>query len=295
MMNNIWQTIIKEVELRIEAEPSLKDYLNNLILSKSDIKDAVDDILFFKHNDPACKYLSTPLLFYKGYQAVSAYRAANILWNDNRHTMALFIQNRSSEVFGVDIHPAASIDGSVMIDHATGVVIGETAVIKKNVSMLSAWPQIEMKSISEKLLMPLLNFIVFTTFPTIYAKKSNMPSLGLAHGACILFNKKIYEDISGHQLVKDSLFEDTELAKKWRSNNQISASISSNKTELIYLSAVSGIMHKILEFLLACFATSIAIAKVDPPETPVIIPSFDASSLAQNIPSSPETGIFWSK
>ena len=48
---------------------------------------------------------------------------------------ALFIQNRSSEVFGVDIHPAASIDGSVMIDHATGVVVGETAVIKKNVSI----------------------------------------------------------------------------------------------------------------------------------------------------------------
>ena len=171
-MNNIWQTIIKEVELRIEAEPSLKDYLGNLILSKSDIKEAVaailasklhndalaskdiqriisecfnkakdldqklvDDILFFKNNDPACKYLSTPLLFYKGYQGVSAYRAANILWNDNRHTMAMFIQNRSSEVFGVDIHPAASFDGSVMIDHATGVVIGETAVIKKNVSI----------------------------------------------------------------------------------------------------------------------------------------------------------------
>ena len=98
--------------------------------------------------------------------------------------------------------------------------------INNNVSMLSAWPQIEMKSISEKLLMPLLNFIVFTTFPTIYAKKSNMPSLGLAHGACILFNKKIYEDISGHELVKDSLFEDTELAKKWRSNNQVSACIN---------------------------------------------------------------------
>ena len=95
----------------------------------------VDDILFFKNNDPACKYLSTPLLFYKGYQGVSAYRAANILWNDNRHTMAMFIQNRSSEVFGVDIHPSASIDGSIMIDHATGVVIGETAVIKKNVSI----------------------------------------------------------------------------------------------------------------------------------------------------------------
>ena len=172
MIDNIWEKIIKEVELRINAEPSLKDYLGNLILSKSDIKEAVaailasklhndalaskdiqriisecfnkakdidqklvDDILFFKNNDPACKYLSTPLLFYKGYQGVSAYRAANILWNDNRHTMAMFIQNRSSEVFGVDIHPAASIDGSVMIDHATGVVIGETAVIKKNVSI----------------------------------------------------------------------------------------------------------------------------------------------------------------
>jgi len=98
--------------------------------------------------------------------------------------------------------------------------------IDNNVSMLSAWPQIEMKSISEKLLMPLLNFIVFTTFPAIYAKKSNMPSLGLAHGACILFNKKIYEDISGHELVKDSLFEDTDLAKKWRSNNQVSACIN---------------------------------------------------------------------
>ena len=170
MIENIWEKIIKEVELRINAEPSLKDYLSNLILSKPDIKEAVgailasklhndalsskdiqriisecfsktddldqklvDDILFFKDNDPACKYLSTPLLFYKGYQGVSAYRAANILWNDN--TMALFIQNRSSEVFGVDIHPAASIDGSVMIDHATGVVIGETAVIKKNVSI----------------------------------------------------------------------------------------------------------------------------------------------------------------
>lgn len=172
MIKDFWETIKKEVKLRIDAEPTLKDYLENLVLSKPNIKEAVaailasklkndalsskniqliisecfnktkgvdqkmiDDILFFKDNDPACKYLSTPLLFYKGFQGVSAYRSANILWNDHRHTMALFMQNRSSEVFGVDIHPAASIDGSVMIDHATGVVIGETAVIKKNVSI----------------------------------------------------------------------------------------------------------------------------------------------------------------
>ena len=101
--------------------------------------------------------------------------------------------------------------------------------------------------------MPLLNFIVFTTFPTIYAKKSNMPSLGLAHGACILFNKKIYEDISGHELVKDSLFEDTELAKKWRSNNQVSACINGLniiKVECIQVSRIFGWVLKKIHTLL---------------------------------------------
>ena len=73
--------------------------------------------------------------FYKGFQGLAAYRSSNILWNNDRHTMALYIQNRSSEVFGVDIHPAAFIDSSVMIDHATGVVIGETAKINKGVSI----------------------------------------------------------------------------------------------------------------------------------------------------------------
>ena len=172
MNNNIWSDIQKEVLLRIDAEPSLKDYLESLILSKDNIIEAtaailasklhndalssidlyhiilssfnekksvedslIDDILFFRENDPACKYLSTPLLFYKGFQGLAAYRSSNILWNNDRHTMALYIQNRSSEVFGVDIHPAATIDSSVMIDHATGVVIGETSKINKGVSI----------------------------------------------------------------------------------------------------------------------------------------------------------------
>jgi serine O-acetyltransferase len=172
MNSIIWNDIKKEIALRIDAEPSLKDYLESLILSKENIIEAtaailgsklnndalssidlyqiilaafneddviqeslINDILFFRENDPACKYLSTPLLFYKGFQGLAAYRASNILWNDDRHTMALYIQNRSSEVFGVDIHPAATIDSPVMIDHATGVVIWETAKIKKNVSI----------------------------------------------------------------------------------------------------------------------------------------------------------------
>ena len=114
--------------------------LYHIILSSYDEDEIIqnsltNDIIFFRENDPACKYLSTPLLFYKGFQGLAAYRSSNILWNGERHTMALFIQNRSSEVFGVDIHPAATIDSPVMIDHATGVVIGETAKIKKNVSI----------------------------------------------------------------------------------------------------------------------------------------------------------------
>ena len=172
MKNNIFPKIKDEIKLRINAEPSLEPYLNNLILSQNSLidsvasvlasklnsdalssnkikefildvyhkcdhieEDLINDIIFFKDHDPACKYFSTPILFYKGFQGLATYRAANCLWNDDRHTMALFFQNRASEVFGVDIHPAADIKGGVMIDHATGVVIGETSKIDKNVSI----------------------------------------------------------------------------------------------------------------------------------------------------------------
>ena len=169
---NIWDEIQNEVKLRIEAEPSLEPYLNQLILSQDNLinsvaavlasklnsdalssdkikefildvyhkcdhieEDLINDIVFFKDHDPACKYFSTPILFYKGFQGLATYRAAHCLWNNDRHTMALFFQNRASEVFGVDIHPAAEIKGGVMIDHATGVVIGETSKIDENVSI----------------------------------------------------------------------------------------------------------------------------------------------------------------
>ena len=171
-MDKVWEDIKKEVNLRIEAEPSLSPYLDLLILSQdslissiasvlasklnsdalssSNIKEFIleaymscedienslrEDLIYFVKNDPACKYYSTPILFYKGYQGLATYRAANCLWKNDRHTMALFLQNRASEVFGVDIHPAAQIKGGVMIDHATGVVIGETSQIDENVSI----------------------------------------------------------------------------------------------------------------------------------------------------------------
>ena len=171
-MDKVWEDIKKEVNLRIEADPYLSSYLDLLILSQDslissiasvlasklnsdalssrnikefileaymsceDIENSLrEDLIYFVKNDPACKYYSTPILFYKGYQGLATYRAANCLWKNDRHTMALFLQNRASEVFGVDIHPAAQIKGGVMIDHATGVVIGETSQIDENVSI----------------------------------------------------------------------------------------------------------------------------------------------------------------
>jgi serine O-acetyltransferase len=77
-----------------------------------------------------------PFLFFKGYHALQSYRAAHWLWQQGRECLALFLQNRISQVFDVDIHPGARIGRGVMIDHATGVVIGETVVLEDNVSML---------------------------------------------------------------------------------------------------------------------------------------------------------------
>jgi serine O-acetyltransferase len=86
--------------------------------------------------DPACDAYSTPLLYFKGFHAIQCYRITHWLWQQGRKTLAHFLQNRISEVMGADIHPAARIGESVMLDHGTGVVVGETAVIGNNVSML---------------------------------------------------------------------------------------------------------------------------------------------------------------
>lgn len=94
------------------------------------------DIVAVFDRDPACHRYIQPLLYFKGYQAVQAHRVANWLWRQGRKDMAYFVQMRGSEVFGVDIHPAAKIGQGLMIDHAHSIVIGETAVVGDNVSML---------------------------------------------------------------------------------------------------------------------------------------------------------------
>ncbi len=94
------------------------------------------DLSAIYERDPACHRLLQPILYFKGYQAVQAYRVAHYLWRTGQRDLAFFMQMRVSEIFGVDIHPGARIGKGIMIDHAHSIVIGETAVVGDNVSML---------------------------------------------------------------------------------------------------------------------------------------------------------------
>eukprot|EP00884_Botryococcus_braunii_P011060 jgi/Botrbrau1/19956/Bobra.0059s0072.1 len=113
-------TLIKEV---YTAEPGLLDA-------------CAADMQAVKERDPACKTSAHCFLNFKGFQAIQAYRVSHWLWLHGRKALALTLQSRVSEVFQVDIHPAATLGWAFMMDHATGVVIGETATVGHNVSIL---------------------------------------------------------------------------------------------------------------------------------------------------------------
>jgi chlorobactene glucosyltransferase len=91
---------------------------------------------------------------------------------------------------------------------------------ERRVSMLSAWPALEMESFWEKMLMPMLNFVVFTLFPAPLSFRREDPSLGLAHGACILAERDIYFKVGGHTAVRGEIFEDQRLARLWREKGE---------------------------------------------------------------------------
>lgn len=170
---SLWQAIRDEVKLRADFEPimstffhatvlnhdSIEASLSFLLASKLDspvvssmaireifeeayreepaiIRAAEIDIKATRDRDPACNSYSTPLLFYKGFQALQSYRVAHWLWSNERHSLSFYLQNQMSTIFGVDIHPAAKIGCGIMLDHATGIVIGETAVVEDDVTML---------------------------------------------------------------------------------------------------------------------------------------------------------------
>jgi serine O-acetyltransferase len=94
------------------------------------------DLRAVRERDPAAPDLATALLYFKGFQALQAHRVAHRLWVQHRRSLALHLQSRVSEIFGLDIHPAARIGRRVLIDHGTGIVIGETAVVDDDVSLL---------------------------------------------------------------------------------------------------------------------------------------------------------------
>jgi serine O-acetyltransferase len=94
------------------------------------------DVMAIADRDPATHRLIEPVLYYKGFHAIQTYRLAHWLWTTGRRDFALYLQSRSSAVFQCDIHPAAKIGRGIFLDHATGLVVGETAVIEDDVSML---------------------------------------------------------------------------------------------------------------------------------------------------------------
>ncbi len=169
----VWQRIREEAEIAHRDEPMLGGLLHSSVLHHKSLEHALAyrislklgsgemseqllrefadeafaddetlagaaraDLVAVLERDPACHRLMQPLLFFKGFQAVQAYRLGNWLWRQGRRDMAYFIQMRVSEAFGIDIHPGAKIGKGIMIDHAHSIVIGETAVVGDNVSML---------------------------------------------------------------------------------------------------------------------------------------------------------------
>ena len=94
------------------------------------------DILAVADRDPACTRLLEPVLYFKGFHAIQTHRLAHWMWNRGRKDFALYLQSRASEVFQTDIHPAAKIGKGLFLDHATGLVVGSTAVIEDDVSIL---------------------------------------------------------------------------------------------------------------------------------------------------------------
>ena len=160
---DLWNKILEEVEL-FSNDKTMEYYFKNNILNFDNLSDALsllisknlksqevhedniihdvgvafkskdiihtieEDINEIYQKDPACNYFFQPLLFYKGFHALQSYRVANY-WVEEKLSFSLYIQSIVSEKFNVDIHPNAKMGKGIMVDHASGVVIGETAIV----------------------------------------------------------------------------------------------------------------------------------------------------------------------
>lgn len=169
----IWSAVRREASEAVDRDPLLAAFLYSTILNHDSLEDAVIhrlaerldhpdlgadlirqtyrimvrdvpdwsttvrvDIQAYYDRDPACDRFFMPVLYFKGFHAIQTHRLAHWLWRNGRRDFALYLQSRSSSVFGTDINPGARIGKGIFVDHATGLVIGETAVVEDNVSML---------------------------------------------------------------------------------------------------------------------------------------------------------------
>jgi serine O-acetyltransferase len=169
----LWAALRSEAEVVLNSEPHLAHLVEDVILSRSSLAEALGarlsrrlaredmprqsmeplltgvfenypqtvhsaarDLVAMFERDPACFSPLEPLLFFKGFLALSTYRISHQLWLDGRRWLALYLQSLSSEAFAVDIHPAAQIGCGILLDHATSFVVGETAIIENDVSIL---------------------------------------------------------------------------------------------------------------------------------------------------------------
>lgn len=172
-INDLWENLRSEALVVTDNEPQLAHLLDDVILSRDSlaaslgarlsrrlaredmprqsmepmltgvfenhpltVRSASRDLLAMFERDPACFSPLEPLLFFKGFLALSTYRVAHQLWLDGRRWLALYLQSLASEAFAVDIHPAARIGSGILLDHATSFVVGETAIIEDDVSIL---------------------------------------------------------------------------------------------------------------------------------------------------------------
>ncbi len=168
-----WARVRQEATRIVETEPTLAGFLLSTILNQRSLDEAIShrvaarlghhvvpadliaqtfdealandpgiseglraDVAAVVDRDPACTRFIEPVLYYKGFHALQTHRLAHWLWTQGRTDLALYLQSRSSEVFQTDIHPAARIGRGIFLDHATGLVVGSTAVIGDNVSLL---------------------------------------------------------------------------------------------------------------------------------------------------------------
>ena len=128
--------LAKKLENAVLPAPKLAQLFQETLKRDEVSEDFVADLVATYDRDPACRRYSSCFLYYKGFHAIQTHRVAHALYNQGRTSLALFLQSRSSEAFHVDIHPAATIARGMMLDHATGVVIGETAVVGEGCTLL---------------------------------------------------------------------------------------------------------------------------------------------------------------